>query len=285
MKRPLLLLIALVMTLSSAAFATNSFRTMNYQGRLTDLSGNPVADGNYVITFRLYDDPSALIGAAKWTETLTNIEAKNGYFNAVLGSVNPMLSKTIDFNTQYWLGVQVGADNEMTPRQALSGVPFTLNYDVPIGSIMAYCPSMPNTPPMSAQWVECNGQTLNDTESPYNGIVIPNLNGDPGGANSPGFATKESLFLRGGMTSGSGETDQLQGHFHARGWSVATGGTFYGPTITINNYQNLNLGMGGDQFTNLGIGKPISDGINGAVNFGSETRPKSMSVIWIMKIK
>ena len=68
------------------------------------------------------------------------------------------------------------------------GVNGTLAY--PIGSVMAWLKSFPNTPVLTAGWVECNGQILSDAESPYNGITLPNLN-------------STNYFLRGHSTSGS----------------------------------------------------------------------------------
>jgi hypothetical protein len=47
----------------------------------------------------------------------------------------------------------------------------------PIGSVMAWLKSFPNTPPLPSGWIECNGQVLNDADSVYNGAVMPNLNG------------------------------------------------------------------------------------------------------------
>jgi len=40
---------------------------INYQGKLTDLNDVPVPNGNYPITFTIYDAPSG--GNVKWTET------------------------------------------------------------------------------------------------------------------------------------------------------------------------------------------------------------------------
>ncbi len=59
----------------------------------------------------------------------------------------------------------------------------------PIGSIVAWLKSYANTPALPSGWVECNGQTLSDADSVYNGQAIPNLNGD-------------NRFLRGNSTSG-----------------------------------------------------------------------------------
>ncbi|MEW6516915.1 MAG: hypothetical protein AB1439_08430 [candidate division FCPU426 bacterium] len=255
MKKQALLGLLSLFLICSTVFATPASRTINYQGRLTNSLGNPVTDGNYVITFRLYDDPNALVGSAKWSESLTNVEVKNGYFNVRLGVTTPLLSKNVDFSNQYWLGVQVGSDNEMLPRQPLNGVPFVLNYDVPIGSIIAWHKNMPpGAPTLSSQWVECNGQTLSDPESVFDGQIIPDLN-------------NQGRFLRGGSSSGVLQADDLKAHNHAIALDAGSGGgqypisnTLTDHTITWNSYI---IGTTG----------------------GTETRPKNMTIIWIMKIK
>jgi len=63
------------------------------------------------------------------------------------------------------------------------------NKTPPIGSIMAWLKSFTGTPSLPSNWVECNGQVLDDADSVYNGETIPNLNGD-------------NRFLRGESTSG-----------------------------------------------------------------------------------
>jgi hypothetical protein len=45
----------------------------------------------------------------------------------------------------------------------------------PIGAIVAWLKGDANTPALPSGWVECRGQTINDSESPYNGHAIPNL--------------------------------------------------------------------------------------------------------------
>lgn len=80
-------------------------------------------------------------------------------------------------------------------------------YHPPIGAILAWHKSLAGTPglPASGEWVECNGQMLADAASPYNAQTIPNLNGDAAGENSPGQTAKVAMFLRGGLTSGTGQ--------------------------------------------------------------------------------
>lgn len=54
-------------------------------------------------------------------------------------------------------------------------------------------------------WVECNGQTLSDADSPYNGTTIPDLNGS-------------NYLLKGDSSSGTtGAEDYLPPHTHNQG--------------------------------------------------------------------
>ena len=105
---------------------------LSYQGYLTDASGEPLT-GGVDITFRLYDAPSG--GAALWTEAHTNVNAvpvEDGLFNVMLGSLTP-ISSTVWSSGASYLGVQVGDDAEMAPREVVGNVPTALT--VPDGSI------------------------------------------------------------------------------------------------------------------------------------------------------
>jgi len=96
---------------------------MNYQGVLSDpTTGDPVPDGDYDIRFALYGVASG--GTALWTETQT-VTVETGLFNVLLGSVNPLSPD--DFTGATYLGVKVGADAEMTPRQQVVSVPYAIH--------------------------------------------------------------------------------------------------------------------------------------------------------------
>jgi len=86
-------------------------RMLSYQGRLTDSLGNPVPDGNYQLTFRLYQQETG--GTPFWTEAQT-IMVRNGLFSALLGAVTPITSLP-DAGT-VWLSLQVEIAPELTPR-------------------------------------------------------------------------------------------------------------------------------------------------------------------------
>ncbi|MFT5241607.1 MAG: hypothetical protein ACI9OU_002159 [Candidatus Promineifilaceae bacterium] len=92
-------------------------------------------------------------------------------------------------------GIQIVAAPEKKPV-VTAGI-------APIGAIMAWAKSMPDTPRMPGGWVACNGQELKDAGSPYNGEIIPNLNGIGG---------QPRRFLRGGTQSGA--TGGAEDHHH-----------------------------------------------------------------------
>lgn len=96
----------------------------SYQGQLTDASGAPVPDGDYQMTYRLYDSDDAAVGDALWNETQT-VPVSDGLFNVNLGATQPIT--TALFAQQLWLGVEVEGDGEMTPRQELTGAPYAMS--------------------------------------------------------------------------------------------------------------------------------------------------------------
>lgn len=95
--------------------------TMVYQGRLLNSSGLPITASTSV-TFRIYAAASG--GSALWTQTISVTPDANGVFTVLLGSPSPALTTTIFDGTTRYLGIQVASETEMTPRQALSSVPY-----------------------------------------------------------------------------------------------------------------------------------------------------------------
>ncbi len=95
---------------------------INFQGILRNGSGNPVADGSYSVIFTIYDAPAG--GTVQWAET-TSVATTGGLFTVLLGSLNPVPDSAFN-NPDRWLGVKVGADPEMTPRQQLVSVAYSL---------------------------------------------------------------------------------------------------------------------------------------------------------------
>lgn len=108
-----------------------AFEQVTYQGVLLDPSGNVKPNNTYVMTFRIYNDPTG--GSIKWQET-QNVVVVNGYFSVRLGSVTPLspavfMASNEPETEQVWLGVQVSPDAEMQPRQQLTRVPYAYTAD------------------------------------------------------------------------------------------------------------------------------------------------------------
>jgi hypothetical protein len=93
--------------------------TISYQGVLTDASGTVVPDGNYSLTFRLYDVATG--GSALWSEGQL-VAVSKGIFILTLGSVTPL---TLPFDKPYWLGITVGAGAELSPRIPLTSAGYS----------------------------------------------------------------------------------------------------------------------------------------------------------------
>ena len=117
--RTLFALLLAVFVISKISFAEVP-STMNYQGKLENTLGGPVSDGNYSITFAIYDQAS--VGTSLWSETRT-VSVSDGLFTVDLGALNP-LNETIFSSTPRYLGIKVGADAEQSPRNLLSTVPY-----------------------------------------------------------------------------------------------------------------------------------------------------------------
>ena len=111
------IIFAILTLFASTAFSAVP-EVINYQGSLSDNGGNPI-NATLNITFVLYD--AEVAGSNLWQET-QSVTVTNGQFSVQLGAdgLNP-LDSTI-FENPIFLGIQVDADAEMTPRQALSAV-------------------------------------------------------------------------------------------------------------------------------------------------------------------
>jgi len=94
-------------------------RTLSYQGILTDSEGIVAADGQYSLTFSLYD--AAQEGMALWTEHRT-VPVEKGVFNVILGD---SVLLALPFDGPYWLGIQVGLETELAPRIPLTGTAYS----------------------------------------------------------------------------------------------------------------------------------------------------------------
>lgn len=139
---------------------------------------------------------------------------------------------------------------------------------VPIGSIIAWHKNLTGVPSLPDGWVECNGATISDSQSPMNGRATPNLNGAT--TSSSGDASR-GRFLRGYSTSGYFQND-VSNNIYAIEKDDSDGGS---RSITIDDDGNWSTWS---KTYN-------SDDRSRFRKHGRETRVTNMSVVWVMRIK
>lgn len=169
---------------------------------------------------------------------------------------------------------------------------------LPLGSIIAWHRDLLEQQVLALPpgWVECNGQTLDDPESPFHGNIIPNLNLVDRDDDLAGH--EAGAFLRGAPRSGEFQQDQLQTHTHADTGHQHPRNEEGRPERIIHTDDDAGHGHlpeGGDGNSNpvgaltgvsqARLGEPVNFARFDVVRHGAETRPVNMSVIWIMKVR
>ncbi|MCR4307511.1 MAG: hypothetical protein NUV80_03050, partial [Candidatus Berkelbacteria bacterium] len=106
---------------------TKAGRILSFQGRLTDTLSNPITTATNVV-FQLYSVSSG--GVALYnTGTCSTTPDQDGIFSTLIGSDCGSEIDTSVFteNANVYLGVTVGGDAEMTPRQQIANVGYAIN--------------------------------------------------------------------------------------------------------------------------------------------------------------
>ena len=135
----------------------------------------------------------------------------------------------------------------------------------PIGSMVAWLKNLTGTPALPDGWVECNGQTLSDAGSLYNGKVIPNLNG-------------QNRFLRGSSISGGTGGAATQKTQLSGGGNI-TGKAYDSPIVPDAR---------GGWFETLWTTKAGAETLSPLLRRNTETfsiLPPYYNVVWIMRVK
>ncbi len=145
----------------------------------------------------------------------------------------------------------------------------------PIGAIMPWLKSYTNTPQaLPTGWVECDGATVSDGDSVYDGQVLPDLNGGE--------------FIRGFTTSGGTGGSDTMAHTHTGTASGTTGNENQTHTHALGSGSILNAGndfasISGNE--NITHGHSFSDGFTTSGASNEENRPSYYNVVWIIRIK
>lgn len=104
-----------------AAVQTEAQTNLSVQGTVQEFDGSAVENGNYDITFKLYEVETG--GTAVWSET-QSVRVTGGVYSVLLGEVTPL---TAAFNTTYFLGITLPGGPELFPRSRLTSSPYALS--------------------------------------------------------------------------------------------------------------------------------------------------------------
>ena len=131
---------------------------------------------------------------------------------------------------------------------------------VPVGTILPWHKSLTGTPTLPEQFAECNGQTISDPDSPYNGQTLPDLNGNNYflRGNSSSGTTGGTLSHSFAQASGSTHWPSDSGHYYAHKLTIN------GTTIWEDHTEN-----------NTGETKTVT----------IDNQPPFMDIVWIIRIK
>ena len=258
---------------------------INYQGQLTDASGNPQT-GTKKLEFNIYDASSG--GNKVWgPQTFNGIPLIGGKFNVMLGSTDAggnAITSAFGGNSRF-LGIKVDNGAEVTPRQQILSTPFAIQalsasnadnstyalHGVPPGTIVAYWGTA-----IPTGWLLCDGSGIPA------GVAYDKLRALIG-ANVPDL---RGIFLRGagqnanggfrysgdaGRTIGSGQGDDFKSHAHTL------------DDYTYSEAFNGNWGWLGSKSSDNDNGPMVPYRHDTFATGGEETRPKTIAVNWIIK--
>lgn len=247
MKRISIIVFLLIMTHCCMSFAAGFPYTLNYQGMFTNKIGQPVNEPQD-ITFNLYTTP---IGTELpfWTETLAKVPVSNGQLSITLGTVTPL--DPSKFSGDTFLGIKVGTQAEMLPRQKMTSVPYAFN-GIPQGGIIMWSGST-----VPAGWALCDGS--NGTPNLRDKFIVGS-----GGGYSVGAMGGEASHLLTAAESGL----PVHNHPASSGGQSADHSHIENPSIWANVQGNrLWSGSGGNLWQNdVSIGGRANISTNGASN-------------------
>ena len=260
---------------------------INYQGQLTDASGNPQT-GTMKLEFNIYDAASG--GNKIWgPQTFNGIPLIGGRFNVMLGSTDAAgnaITSAFSGNSRF-LGIKVDNGTEVTPRQQILSTPFAIQalsasnadnavnavnavsalHGVPPGTIVAYWSNgVPNG------WLLCDGSGIPagvayDKLRTLIGANVPDLRGMFLRGLNKGRNDGKQDPEGGSRVLGDYQTDMFASHTHQERPSRGT--TWFDTYRRDGNWGSERDGN-------------ILDMQTGPTG-GSETRSKNVAVNWIIK--
>src|SRR3990167_1296167 len=140
---------------------TKPSRIINFQGRLTDNSGNPIVEKTQT-RFRIWNQIAG--GNTLYDSGYCQVSPdQNGIFYTLIGSTCgiEIPSSVFSENISAYLGISAGSDTEMEPRQQIASVGYALNSET-LQGLSPISPATGNSIP----FIDRDGQLLIGASSP-----------------------------------------------------------------------------------------------------------------------
>ena len=160
----LVISVALLLAALAGSSSAEIPQMISYQGRVTDDTGVPVADGTYDMRFRIYDAETA--GNLEWDSGTRSVNVEGGVFNVFLGE-SPQPTLNLPFDEDYWLLVTFdGVDQTPRQRFASAGYAYMASGLVP-GTEVEGSPPVPfSKPPTTEPRVQAMASGAMPTQPP-----------------------------------------------------------------------------------------------------------------------
>lgn len=248
---------------------TRAGRYLSFQGRLTNILGNPITSATNV-DFKLYNASAS--GTMLWDSGTCSITPDtDGIFSTLLGSScgTEIAASVFSENAAVWLGVTVGADTEASPRVQIATVAYALNSET-LQGYPASAAATANTVPV----MNNSGQIVLAVSSPKiqstsgnfavegQALTLNTQSGSGGSINIAPDGTGSATFTFSGATPGNGK-----GMLYATDANLNSRALIYGSvTNDSSGYNLLELASGTTPRTKFAIDSAGNATLSGTIN-------------------
>jgi hypothetical protein len=171
-------IILLIASLALTATALAQPARINYQGRLLNAAGQPLANATCTLEFNIYDSPDPGASVSVWGPFACEAFLASGRFNVILGpqdTTGRLLTDAFSGDSRF-VEIRVDGGPPILPRQQVLSAPYALQSQkaqmadvaaelvkeladalAPAGSIIAFAGPAGNVPD---GWLLCDGRPL-----------------------------------------------------------------------------------------------------------------------------
>lgn len=284
-------------------------RKLSIQGYLKDGNGKAVDNGNYAITFKIYDVATG--GTALWTEDNPAVNVYGGIYTVQLGSITDI--STLAWDKPYFLGVSISG-TELSPRTELTYAPYAFavnkaTYVQCSGGLGDVKYSILNPTQFATVngdcWVPMDGRIITGSKLAtllgittianagglfLRGQDFSNSNNDPDRTSASTIATlQDQAFLshNHSATADGSHAHSINDPGHTHAWTHGQEGDDSGNGKSNNEFTlapGTVAGAIGSSTTDISINSAGSHSHTIGNNGGSETRPKNLNLWTYIRI-